>query len=268
MIRDVKKLKRRQTNDQNAGSEFSRSLVKGLQLLEISAAAGEPMPLRDLAAAVGLGKASTLRLLRTLHSTGYLLRDQNENYYSGRGWPFPHQNHLLRLLRESAAPILAGLTAEFGETVALAFLFDDVIRVVDVIESTHHIRMSNYKGRVIQPYASSLGKSITAFQPPEIAQRLLHTYGIFGLTPHTLTDFRAIQEDFADVRERGYAWDREETVPGGTCVGAPIRMPDGRVMGALSISMPKDRFTEELQQLLPARIKQDGEEVSEAMRRA
>jgi len=226
------------------------------------------MPLRDFAAAVGLGKASTLRLLRTLHSTGYLVRDQNENYHSDREWPFPKQNHLLRLLRESAAPALIRLNAEFGETVALAYLFDDLIRVVDVIESTHHIRMSNYKGRIIQPYASSLGKAIAAFQAPENTQRLLHTYGIFSLTPATLTDFRAIQEDLAEVREQGYAWDREETVPGGTCVGAPIRMPDGQVLAALSISMPKDRFTDDLKGILPERIKRDGEEIAEAMRRA
>src|SRR3974390_1722147 len=128
MIRDAKKLKRRRTNDQHAGPELPLSLVKGLQLLEITAAAGEPMPLRDLAAAVGLGKASTLRLLRTLHSTGYLLRDQNENYYSGRDWPFPHQNHMLRLLRESAAPILAGLNPEFCATVSLALFFCDIHR--------------------------------------------------------------------------------------------------------------------------------------------
>jgi IclR family acetate operon transcriptional repressor len=268
MIRDAKKLKQQRPSKQTANRQVSRSLAKGLQLLEISAAAPQPMPLRDLAVAVGLGKASTLRLLRTLHSSGYLVRDQNENYHSDREWPFPKQNHLLRLLRDSAAPALSRLSAEFGETVALAYLFDDLIRVVDVIESTHHIRMSNYKGRILQPYASSLGKAIAAFQPPENTQRLMHTYGIFRLTPATLTDFRAIQEDLVEIREHGYAWDREETVPGGTCVGAPIRMPDGQVLAALSISMPKDRFTEDLQGILPERIKRDGEEIADVMRRA
>jgi DNA-binding IclR family transcriptional regulator len=262
-------MKRRPTKAAAAESGYeSRSLAKGLQILETLAGASEPMPLRDLADAVGLGKASTLRLLRTLHGTGYLVRDQNDNYHSDRDWPFPKQNHLLRLLRDSALPVLARLNAEFGETVALAFLFDDLIRVVDVIESTHHIRMSNFKGRILQPYASSLGKAIIAFHTPENTQKLLHTYGIFRLTPATLTDIRAIQEDLAAVRERGYAWDREETVPGGTCVGAPICMPNGEVLASLSISMPKDRFTEELQNLLPARLKQDGEQVAAAMRRS
>ncbi len=261
------KPKRRFSKDTVAeGPVESRSVAKGLRILETLALAPAPMALKDLADTAGLGKASTLRLLRTLQTTGYLVRDANDNYHLDRDWPSARQHHLLRLLCESAMPPLASLNAEFGETVALAFLFEDVIRVVEVIESTHHIRMSNYKGGILQPYASSLGKSITAFQTPENAQKLLYTYGIFRLTSATLTDFRAIQEDLAEVRERGYAWDREETVPGGTCVGAPIRSPGGDVIGALSISMPKDRFTLELQEILPGRVKQYAEQVTKAMR--
>jgi IclR family acetate operon transcriptional repressor len=246
----------------------SRSLAKGVKILETLATAATPMSLKDLSEAAGLGKASTLRLLHTLQATGYLVRERNDDYSLGQDWPSPLQHRTLSLLRESALPVLNAINAEFGETVALAFLVDDLIRVIEVIESTHQIRMSNYKGGVLQPYASSLGKSITAFQTAEKAQRLLYTYGIFRLTPATLTDFRAIQEDLAEVRERGYAWDREETVPGGRCVGAPIRRPDGDVVAALSISMPKDRFTADLESLLPDRMKAYAAQVTEAMKRA
>jgi DNA-binding IclR family transcriptional regulator len=243
----------------------SRSLAKGLGILEALAEAAAPMSLKDLAELAGLGKASTLRLLRTLQATHYLVRDRNKNYSVEPDWPNPLHQHLLYGLREAAIPVLRSLNAEFGETVALAFLFDDLIRVVEVTESTHHIRMSNYKGGILQPYASSLGKSITAFQTSEKVQQLLHTYGIFRLTANTLTDFRAIQEDLAAVRERGYAWDREETVPGGRCVGAPIRSPGGEVIAALGMSMPADRFTAELEALLPDRIKASAEQATTAM---
>ncbi|MGC9998945.1 MAG: IclR family transcriptional regulator [Bryobacteraceae bacterium] len=246
----------------------SRSLAKGLKILEALAISIVPMPLKDLAELAGLGKASTLRLLRTLQATGYLERDQNENYRLSQDWPNAAQQHLLQSVREAAIPVLNTISSEFGETVALAFLFDDLIRVVEVIESTHNIRMSNHKGGVLQPYASSLGKAIAALQTAEKAQELLYTYGIFRLTPATMTDFRAIQEDLALVRERGYAWDREETVPGGTCLGAPIRSPSGDVIAALSISMPKDRFTPELEALLPQRMTGYAEQISQTMKLA
>jgi IclR family acetate operon transcriptional repressor len=262
------KSKRRLTAKATAveASYESRSLAKGLKLLEALAPTTTSMPLKDLAELVGLGKPSTLRLLRTLVATGYLKRDQNESYTLTHDWPDLSQRHALSMVREAGIPVLHAMNAEFGETVSLAFVFDDLIRVIEVVESTHQIRMSNYKGGVLQPYASSLGKAITAFQTPERLQRLLYTYGFFRLTPATLPDIRAVQEDLALVRERGYAWDREETVPGGTCIGAPIRSPDEKVISALSISMPKDRFSTELEDLLPVRIKDYADQVAHAMR--
>ncbi len=249
-------MKRRSTKRETPAVALfeSRSLAKGVQILEFLAGSPNPASLKDLSERVELGKASALRLIRTLLAMGYLERDENDNYSLGRDWPSPRQQQRLRAVKESAAPYLAELHAELGETVALAFLFEDVIRVIEVIESTHHIRMSNYRGGILQPYASSLGKSITAHQGPEVAQRLLYTYGIFSLTPNTLTDFRAIQDEFASVRLRGFAWDCGETVPGGTCIGAPIICANGEVFSSLSMSMPNARFNKKLEELLPAMI--------------
>lgn len=264
-----KKPKRRSTKAgaRAAGTPASRSLAKGLMIVEALASKDEAMALRDIATLIGLGKASTLRLLRTLEGLGYIHRDEHDSYYCERVWPTMKQQMRLTALRQCAQPVLAKLNAELGETVAMAFLFDDVIRVVEVIESTHHIRMSNYRGGIIQPYASSLGKSITAFQTPEVAQRLLYTYGIFALTPNTLTDFRAIQDDLAAVRERGYAWDREETVLGGICCGAPVPMPDGEVLAAISMSMPKARFTKQIEEVLPQMMKDYAAEIARGLKK-
>lgn len=225
------------------------------------------MSLRDISALAGLGKASTLRLLRTLQTTGYIKRDSSDSYFIQHTWPSLKQQERLAALRQCAAPFLKRLNAELGETVALAFLFEDVLRVVEVIESTHHIRMSNYRGGILQPFASSLGKAITAHQSPETAQRLLYTYGIFSLTPSTLTDFRAIQDELAAVRQRGYAWDREETVPGGICCGAPIICDNGEVYSAISMSMPKARFTKQIEEFLPGMMMDYAAEIAKAMKK-
>lgn len=243
----------------------SRSLAKGLQILETLRESSSPLPLRELSGAIGLGKASTLRLVRTLLASGYIARDTNENYGLAHEWPAADNRVRARRIQQIASPFLARLAAQFGETASLACLFGDMVRVVDVVESTHHIRMSNYRGRVLQPYASSLGKAIAAFQPPEKIQALLDTYGIYSLTPATLTDVRAIQQDLARVRERGVAFDSEETVPGGQCVGAPIRDDSGAVVAAISVSMPKLRYSKEVGQVLPDVLKKTADEISAAL---
>ena len=246
----------------------SRSLAKGLEILDCLSRAPAALPLKDLSELAGLGKASTLRLLRTLEAKGYLVRDANDHYAPGRDWPSTREQDLPRLVREAAMPFLTSLNAEFGETVALAFLFDDVIRVLEVIESPHLIRTSNFRGGILQPYASSLGKSIAACQSAEKTHKLLYTYGILRLTPATLTDFRSIHEDLAAVRKRGYAWDREETVRGGRCIGAPIQSPGGEVAAAISMSMPISRFTKRLEELLPTRIMECASQIGKALKAA
>ena len=237
-------------------AQGSRSLAKGLQILEMLAEAQRPLSLTEIAKAAGLGKVSTLRLVRTLQASGHLLRDAEDNYRVEGDWPSSRTQILLRVLREAAGPVMKSLNEQFGESIALAFLYGDHIRVVDVVESPQHIRMSNSRGRILQPYASSLGKAITAFQEPGRVTSLLDTYGVYPLTAHTITSLQGIMEELQRVRGRGYAWDRAETVEGGQCIGAPIKIAGEGVVAALSLSMPKLRFTEELEQVLPHVIRQ------------
>ena len=71
-----------------------------------------------------------------------------------------------------AMPHLHALNLELTETVSLAALFENRVEVVAVVESPHDIRMSNVVGHILPPNASSLGKVITAFQPPVQRERL------------------------------------------------------------------------------------------------
>jgi DNA-binding IclR family transcriptional regulator len=243
----------------------SRALAKGLILLDYLGENRRPMPLAQLAARAGLGKASTLRLLGTLESMGWLVREGGEGYRLDRDWPRAQGQSRLRRLYVAALPELGRLNAALAETITLAALFGDHVRVLEVLDSPHLIRMANYKDRILPPYASSLGKAITAFQkPPDIAL-LLQIYGTYRFTENTLTDFRAIHAELAAVRERGFSCDNEETILGGVCFGAPIRSADGTVTAALSVSQPKQRLTSALRESLPAIVMEAARNVSEVL---
>jgi len=246
----------------------NRALAKGLQILELLASSDHPLSLTEVSRAVALGKASALRLLRTLRGTGYVIQEAYEDYDVDWEWPSVRRQMHLRGLRAVAAPHMRELAAQVSETVSLAFLFGDHIRVIDVIESVQHIRMTNFAGRILQPYASSLGKAITAFQPPERIRSLLDVYGVYALTPRTLTSVSAIQEEFELVRKDGFAWDREESVLGGCCAGAPIRVEPEGVMAAISVSMPTARFQEETERALPQLVCQTAAKISTAVTEA
>jgi DNA-binding IclR family transcriptional regulator len=240
----------------------SRALAKGLLALDHLAEKGRPLSLGELAGVLGLGKPSTLRILSTLQLMGWLARDASDNYCLDREWPKLSRQSWLRRLTCAALPEMRKLNADFAETVSLAALFDDHIRVVEVLDSPQVMRMANYKGRILPPYASSLGKAITAFQNPMQVAVLLQIYGTYKFTDNTLTDPRAIQADFARVRELGYGCDDAETVAGGICFGVPIRSTDGSVAAAISLSQPRQRWTDEDLQQLPGTLMESARRIS------
>ena len=246
-------------------SDTSRGLALGLKILNHLRMEGRAFSLGELAAYTRLGKPSLLRLLRTLEGMGYVSRDANRDYRIEVETSVTGVHETLRLLRKVAGPFAQEVQSHCGETVSLAYLFEDHIRVVDVLESTQHIRMANFVGRILQPYASSLAKCISAFQDEALTQTLLDVYGIYRSTKHTLTDQLAIQNEFATVRSRGYAEDKEETVEGGYCIGAPIYSPERKVIAAISVSSPKFRVTPEFIEKFPARLIETAGNISQAL---
>jgi DNA-binding IclR family transcriptional regulator len=243
----------------------SRALAKGLEILDIVAAASAPLSLGDVASATELGKPSALRLLQTLCSLDYLRKDDEGSYTVGPRMPGQYISHWTERLVVLASEELVQLNLDLAETVSLAALYDDHIRVVHTLESSHHIRMSNYLNRILPPYASSLGKAIAAFQPAEHIQQLIQVFGLYQITDRTLTDPVKIREHLAEVRENGFATEIEETVSGGCCFGAPIVEPDGRVRAAVSVSMPFARCSSRMKEQVPARVSEAAERIGKLL---
>jgi IclR family acetate operon transcriptional repressor len=111
--------------------------------------------------------------------------------------------------------------------------------------------MSNYQNRILPPYASSLGKAISAWQTPERLQLLVQVYGIYRTTDRTITEPVLIREEMARIRECGFAREYEETVRGGCCFAVPVQLENEPVRAAISVSMPVARLTPEREELIP-----------------
>jgi DNA-binding IclR family transcriptional regulator len=180
---------------------------------------------------------------------------------------------LLGKLQESAQafqavarPKMQALARRFDETTSIAYLFSDHVRVLDSIESYQDIRAINKIGRILPPYASSMGKAITAFQSRQLIDRLVEVYGLFRRTEHTNTDRNTIFAEFERIRKDGYAYDRGEAMDGGLCTGAPIFFPNGRVEASISVSVPLIRMNTEREKEILAAILRASQEISVALK--
>ena len=242
---------------------FSRAIGNALRVLEIFQRSRRPLTLSEAAAEAKLPKSSVFRILRTLEIAGYLLRVEGDRFVltpSASTMPSQMVSHVVEIAR----PLMKQLGQEFRETISLAFLFENHIEVVAVIDSVHRVQMGNSVGCLIPPHASSLGKCLTAFQPPERGEKLIRAFSLVRFTPNTIVNEAAFQKELELVRARGYATDLEESTLGGCCVSAPILSSDGSAIAAISISMPKMRFTN--QDRLLAAVRDAANAIGEELR--
>jgi len=220
---------------------YSRAIGNALRILEMLEMSDKAMALAEIARQVGLPKSSVFRTLCTLEIDGYIERLEDDRSFIARSAGSSPQRMVRRVVEACEAPMKA-LSQEFRETISLAFVFENRIEVIAVIDSPHRVSMGNTVGDMIPPHASSLGKCLAALQPEGHRLRLLRAFGLVRFTPHTTTEEFVLNKELELVRARGYATDLEESVLGGCCLSAPVFASEHRAVAALSISMPKMRF--------------------------
>jgi len=221
---------------------YSKVIGRALEILAVLRKSEQPMGLAEIATHVGLAKSSVFRLLHTLDVSGYVERTAEGAYSLSSDLRVWGDGKRVSDLVDAALPHMRALSREFGETITLAMHFDNRIEVVATLDSPHLIRMANTVGRILPPHASSLGKAITAFQPEDVVERLRRSYGTHRFTEHTIIDEVVLKQEYERVRSQGYSTDAEESVLEGCCFGAPIPGPDGFVIAAISLSLPKMRL--------------------------
>ncbi len=224
---------------------YIRAVSNAVDILDLIGQGSEPVSLARVAEFIGQSKSSVFRILCTLEHKGLLERRPGDVYAVPNPGFSLRSNQILVKLKSLAEPLMREVGKEFRETVSLAFLFENHIEVVAVIDSPQRIRMYNVVGGIIPPHASSVGKCIVAHQTEDRREHLVTAYGIQAFTPQTIIDPTALDEEFARVREQGFAVDREESAPDGCCFGAPVWTSRNDVRAAVSLSLPKVRLADE-----------------------
>jgi IclR family pca regulon transcriptional regulator len=118
-------------------------------------------------------------------------------------------------------------------------LLDDteVVYVARVL-SDHLISLRLYVGSRLPAYASSLGRAILAFLPPEEAESIIDRSELKPLTSHTIVSRKRLIAELKKIRAQGYALNDQEVANGLRGVAAPILAEDGHPLGAINISIP------------------------------
>ncbi|WP_227268714.1 IclR family transcriptional regulator [Roseobacter weihaiensis] len=211
---------------------------KALDVLDQVAAFGRPVRFGALLAQSHFPKATLYRFLQTLTSQGMLTYDPETQTYSlgVRLVRLAHAAWAQSSLAPIARPHLDRLSNDIEHTVHLAQLDNAQVLYVDKRNAAQPLEMFSDAGKVGPAYCTGVGKAMLAFLPPGELDRVIGQQSFHRFTPMTYTCRATLLAELSEIRERGYAFDREEHEPGIICVAQPILTDRGRVMGALSVT--------------------------------
>lgn len=154
------------------------------------------------------------------------------------------------------------------ETVHVAILEGTDVIYIAKVDSTHAVRMVSAAGRRLPAHCTSVGKMLLASLPAaELDERLPkdETTQLAALTENSLTSPTALRTALEKIREQGVAVEQRESNPDVSCVAAPVRDSSGRVVAALSISVPMIRWSEERRSELEQLAVKGAEDLSERL---
>ncbi|MUV85342.1 helix-turn-helix domain-containing protein [Natronomonas sp. CBA1123] len=189
-------------------------------------------------------KSTIHRHLSTLDQRGYVVNE--EGYHVGLrflelGEDARNRKQAYQLAKEKVEELAEEtderaqfLVEEHGEAVYLHRAVGD-----------HAVRTDPGIGKRIPLHATASGKSILAAMPPEKVSRIIEQTPFEKITDETITDQDTLYDELEQIRERGYAFNREENLDGLRAIGVPVKGPKGSVIGGLSVSGPSHRFTGE-----------------------
>jgi DNA-binding IclR family transcriptional regulator len=123
-------------------------------------------------------------------------------------------------------------------------VLDDTQAVyVDKLEGRQAVRVElTSLGARLYAHCSSLGKVLLAYSSEDEVKRIIKTAGLPRFTPNTITDEEELQQNLVKIRKQEFAYDMGEIMPDLCCVAAPISNHTGKVIAAISMSVPTYRF--------------------------
>jgi DNA-binding IclR family transcriptional regulator len=224
------------------------TLAKGLRVLETLETAEHGLTLTEVARRQRQSQTVAFRLLRTLADHGYVQQDAvTKRYALGlRLWEIGARVAGRTGLVDAARPALKWLTSVTGQTSALAILRDTDVVYLDLVEGLEPLRFYADLGARAPAYATASGKAMLAHRAdlgPAVVRR-----GLRRLAPGTITRRADLRRRLAEVRRTGLSINRGERRDDIAAVAAPIFDARAECVASISISGPRTRFDDTLEE--------------------
>jgi IclR family transcriptional regulator, KDG regulon repressor len=222
-----------------------QSLGRAFAILEEIARHREGIGLADLSKLVGLHNSTTFHLAKTMVSLGYIRQERNSKRYRVGRPLFALAASALDEIEmvNVATPVLEDLSRETGESSHFAVRMGDSVVVIARTSGPGAFQLTDRVGVVRPAHCTALGKVILASLRPDQLERFLERVELSPSTEKSITETPVLLREIEQVRRTGIAFDDGEFNLEVRCVAVPVKDFTGKIVGALGISGPVWRLS-------------------------
>lgn len=231
----------KRTADGDDGKQVE-SVHRALRILDAFDAGG-PTQLPELADRLDMAESTVHVHLRTLQTAGYVVHNENGYDLSLRFLEKGITVRQRRAVYTTARNELDDLAEETGEVANLGVEENGQRVILDQSEGSDAVYDNAPVGEHTNMHWTALGKAILAVQPTDTVEEIIESRGLPTATENTLSTREELFAALKEIRERGYAVEDEERRTGIRSVAVPL-IVDSNVIGAISLSGPKERFSD------------------------
>lgn len=218
------------------------------------------LSLTEIAQKTKLSKSTVFRLLATLEGKGFLERDKDsEKYHLGiRIWELASRMKHLQNPAILLLPEMERLRDQLDETVSL-YLREGVERIrVQSVESHQAIRRVAPVGARMHLSVGASSKVLMAYEDQSVVRKVLKDPDW-----SEKIEKEAYLAQLPTIREQGYAISMEEREEGTAAISVPIFRKDKVIWGALAVSGPISRMSEERMKEMVPILQKTAQQMSE-----
>jgi DNA-binding IclR family transcriptional regulator len=184
--------------------------------------------------------------LATLMDDDYIVKNEQDQYFLGLRFVDISHNAQGRIpILDLARTEVEKLAEKSGEMALFTVEEHGMGVCLNVAYGDQAVQTPLYVGHRDYLHHTAVGKAILAHLPDERVDAIVEQRGLPEVTEHTITNRDDLEAELEEVRKRGIAFNKQETIHGLVGVGAPITDQTGTVMGALSVIGPSSRIDED-----------------------
>jgi len=223
------------------------SVTKATEILKLFLLGKTELSLKEISNAFEQHKSSVYRTLSTLVEARFLEKDETTNKYHLGLIFLDFASHVLGRfnIRDQAKPYLKNLAEQTQEIIHLSILEGSEIIYLDKEGQAQPLTVATKIWGRHPSHCSGMGKVLLSELGRTELLKVLGPGPYKRMTPNTITDFDVLVKVLECVRQDGYAIDDEEAFPGIRCVAAPIKGSNGKILAAVSATVPIQRMDEE-----------------------